>query len=491
MGRWDRYQNLNRLKRVNRLVQAALFILLVGSINYLALRLYWRADWSQDRLFSLSPETRAYVRELQEPVRFVVTIPRNPLGEDEEILARYVDNLLQAYAYAARENSLGRIEIEWVDIYKQQERARELANDYGLEQPNTVLLLAGAQQRFLLPADLMEFENLRPVAFKGEQAVTSALLEVATGNQPTLLFSLGHGEMSIDDSDPVRGLSLLASELRARNFLVRSGDLNALGRVPEDTDLLVIADPQGPFLPEELEYVRRFLSDEAGRLLLLVSPGRRSGLDDLLLEWGLQADDMLVLERGSDYLEGTGDILVRQFAPHPITDSLIENQTPVLAGLLRPLRPDPGAPLDERLQTTVILGSSTESYAERAYRSQQDTRFDPRVDLPGPVPVGAVAERRTVTALGIDLGGGKLVAYGSGELFANRRLGALGNRTLMLNTMNWLVERDAFLSIPPRPLERFQLTVSRRDLLHVALSFAAVPGLVGLLGLAVMWSRRR
>ena len=55
----------------------------------------------------------------------------------------------------------------------------------------------------------------------------------------------------------------------------------------------------------------------------MIEPGAKHGLDDLLFEWGILADDAIAVETSrNSQIEG-GDLLIRRFAPHPITNELL------------------------------------------------------------------------------------------------------------------------------------------------------------------------
>lgn len=489
----DQFSVSNRLRSLLRLLQVLLFILFFVGVNYLAMRHFTRYDVTRQHLFSLSPETEAYIRGLDEPIQFIVTIPRNSSQPQEQLLFDYVHTLLDQYRYFAKQAGVGDLfGIEYVNTYEDIERAAELAQTYGIDQPNIVLVAGERRTRLLVPTDLMEFEDLKPVAFKGEQAFTSALVEVSASTAPRIYFTIGHAEMQLDDVSPRRGLSQLAHQLSARNYELGALDLTQVNGVPEDASAVVIADPLGPFLPAEQEKLRQYLTDRAGRILLLLSPGHAHGLEAMLEDWGIRADDMLVLEQNASYLQSSGSYLIRQFVPHPITEPLIKNQTFLVSGLMRPVRPDLTAPVDNRLHVSALLGSSEDSWAEAAYGAGDlAPTYDPATDLPGPVTIGAVAERRSASQLGIDLPGGRIVAVGSGDLFANNRLTrALGNSLFFISTMNWLLDRDQTLALPPRPIEKYQVAMSQAELRKLALAFLAVPGAMGLFGVALLWLRK-
>ena len=67
--------------------------------------------------------------------------------------------------------------------------------------------------------------------------------------------------MRLDDVDSLRGLSQLESFLRERNFELATLDLSTNTQVPDDATLVVIPSPQASLLPEEVEKLRRYMSD--------------------------------------------------------------------------------------------------------------------------------------------------------------------------------------------------------------------------------------
>ncbi len=492
----EKYQYANVIKRLNRWVQILLAITLVGMVNLLAIHVYERADLSGGNLYTLSAESLAYIEELSGTIQLIHSTIADSPHEDERILHRYVSSLLKEYQFASRGNRPGaRIVVEHVDIYKNLARAQELARQHNFDQPHSLLVLTtnpdgSERRRIITPDAILEFQEEEPVAFKGEQAVTSALLEVMTDRHPRVYFTRGHGELRLNDTSPARGLSRLAEELSARNIELRTLELAEVNAVPADADLIVIADPQGPMMPQDVEKLRAYLTNESGRIILFLSPAVRHGLEPLLSDWGILADDKLVLEQSSDYIEGAGNYLLRQFAEHPITQVLIDNHTPVITGLNRPARQDPGRPIDERLRVTELIATSPSSWAETSYRDPGLPTYNSASDLPGPVTVATVAERRASSQLGIEVPGGRLIVFGSGDLFTNRRITTIGNFRLFFNSLNWSLDRDQLLAIPPRPIERYQIVASHGQLQRIGLLFLAVPGAVALAGIFITWFRR-
>lgn len=491
----DDFRHANRVTALNRLLQMALAIAFIAGLNYVAMQHFSRMDITLSNRYTLSPETKSYLRELDpdKPVKVIVTLA--PEGGEkfqyEQELFNYVQQLLGAYAYDADKTHPDAFQVEFVDIFKDSARTQQLEQLFNLEQPRAVLFQCGDRRKVLLPTDLLEVRNQKDiVAFKGEQAITSALIEVINSEPPKAYFIIGHGEMRRTDVDPLRGLSELSHQLKVRGYELEDLELTRALTVPEDADLVVIAGPQGPYMPEEVQKVNAYLSEKAGSLLVFLEAGRKHGLDDLLFDWGLRSDDMVVFDTGADYVASGRYLIIRRLGEHAITRNIIDNQIPIASGLCRPVRPDLGAVIDDSLEVTPIVATSQQSWAESSYLRKDSIDYDKATDLPGPVSIAAVAERQVRSRLGLDIPGGKIVVFGSSDLFSNQRMALQGNNMMLLNSVNWLLDRESLLSIPPQPIERLQIALSGNEFLHLSLLMLITPAVIGVMGLGILWLRK-
>ena len=490
MPKWESYQFVNRLKFFNYWVQVILILTFILGINHLAIRHFLRFDLTENHRYALSPETRAYLQEIREPIQMVVTIPQNSQREEEQVLYRYVSQLLKEYAYHSRREGSFLIQVEYVDIYTDLARADALARQFGLDQVNSILVTSGDRRRIIRPDEIVTFADLKPVAFTGEATLTSAIMEVTQEHSPKLYFLQGHQEIKPDDTSPQYGLSQITTELQKRNYTIAPLDLTAVDQIPEDASILVIADPKGPLLATELDKIRSFLVDRAGRVLVWVRPQAVTNLHPLVSEWGIRLSDQVVIEPNPEFREAKGSVLIRNFGEHQITESLIENKTYLISGWLRPVYPVAPEPADERLSFIPLIATSADSWSESSYDLPGAPTYDPGTDFKGPVPVGVAAERKASSQLGIRVPGGRLVVFGSADLFSNQNIPSLGNYSLFFNTLNWMLDRDRMLAIPPRPVDTYQLAISQEQLDRIALLFLAVPGGLTLIGFVIYWIRR-
>jgi hypothetical protein len=492
----ESYRAARWLRTTNLVLQAILFLTLFGGFNYLALHYHWRFDLSQHRRYSLSPETVSYLQELTHPVHIVVTLTPDSDNADAAQMYRDVQNLLSEYVYMTAGNYEsktdhdGRIQVDYLDIYQNRREAEAL----GIDQSDVIVFLCPPNNRHTVRLnELYEYENRHRISFKGEQTITAAILDVSRPQKKKICFLTGHGEMKLDDLKPVSGLSVLRDELRLRNFDVEPLDLSITRRVPDGVDLIVISSPQGRFQPFEEELLRQYLTNRAGRIVLTIDPMIDCGLDNLFADWGVRVDDDGILDNNPEMVvEGT-DLMIRDLDDHnPITKSLRDFNLPLRIGVPRSVRPDPDRPPDRALNVSVLARTSPTSWGEFGYRLPRVHAFIPGSDLHGPLGVVIASERVSPGSLPLSVPGGRLVVIGSGDVFSNRRLADQGCQTLSLNVINWAVDRDTQLHFPPRPIEKFRLSLSQEQLgkLRLGLLFA-LPGAVGLIGLMVYWTRRR
>lgn len=490
-SRFNEFRYARRFRAINRIVQTLLGLSLIIALNYLASKYFRRIDLTQSGSYTLAAETKAYIRELKEPLKIVVTIPNNPEVPESVQVHTHLQKLLREYEASGMQNGKRLIEVEFVDIYRQRKRAQELANVYNITQENIILVARGDRTQEIRQADLYEVRDQTITGFRGEKAITSAIIDVAADDVDTIYFVVGHGEMRLDDVDPLRGLSQLESFLRERNYRLATLDLAVDTAVPEDADLLVVPSPQASLLPEEVEKLRRYMTERNGRMIVLLDPGRRHGMEDLFYDWGVLIDDMTVIDTGADFRSQSGDLIIRRFAEHPITDLLVEYQITALFGQPRPVRTDPASMGNERIKVSQLVGTSDQSWAERDFRTQDPIVFDKGRDLPGPISIAAISTRSAGSELGINIPGGRLAVFGNSDFISNNLLRAFGNRTLFFNTINWTLSRNSLLNIATRPLESYQIVMSEKDLNRILVYFFILPVSVALFGGFIFIIRRR
>ncbi|HZZ20391.1 MAG TPA: GldG family protein [Opitutaceae bacterium] len=474
---------------MNLILQAILFLMFVGGLNYLARSHSWRYDLTRYRRFSLSPETLAYLHELSLPVHIVVT--SNGTDDPE------IKGILREYVYATEANPAGQVTYEYVNLYEDRRKTEQ----YGVAQPGMVLFLCGDRRRVLTHDNFYRVQEKQAKEFVGEQAVTAAILDVSNPDRKKIYFLVGRGELRPDDVDPAHGLSVIRDELRQRNYDVETLDLSSARKIPADAALLVSVAPRDSFTGAEQEMLRQYLGAGAGKLILFAAVDTTPGLKDLLIDdWGIILDDDIILDPSSENMTEDGDLIIRAYSKHAITQTLIDYQEGLRIGHARSVRPLPGRPISEGLTVVTLAASSPTAWGEVGYRERGVAPYIPGLDIKGLPQMDpanalgiAVSSERVPVRGGLtsSVPGGKIVVFGTGDLISNARITDTGTMALFLGAVNWTVGRDASLNVPARPIERFSLSLSAGELAHLRYTLMlALPGIAALLGIAVYWARR-
>ncbi|HWA26735.1 MAG TPA: GldG family protein [Lacunisphaera sp.] len=491
MSSYDSFRAARWIRFVNLVLQAVLFLSLFGGLNYLALNHSWRFDLTESRQHSLSAETRSYLEQLDRNIQIVVTVPEE--GTDEEVAQAFRDisGLLREYSYVTRNKDKGRIDVRYVNVYKD----RKEADTFGVDAANRIVLISDDRRQTLLVTDFYRLKDMKREAFRGESILTAALLDVSSPEKKKIYFLAGHAEMRPEDVDRRRGLSGIRDELRARNYEVASLDLTLSRKIPEDAALIVIASPQSAIKPFEEELLRNYLTTRAGRLILLLDPGVALGLENLLFDWGVIVQDNVIYDLDPRSQTENNEVLLWNFkadAPSHITDNLMNNGMSVIVSVARSVSDDLGRSLDDGLRVKKLIASSPNAWGESSYRLRNIMPdYTPGQDLKGELGVMVISERLKPADLPLSVKGGRVAVVGAADLVTNDRIITVGNLNLFLATVGWATERDTQLNIPARPIERFQLALSADELTRLRLGLLlGVPGVIALFGLGVYWTRR-
>jgi len=466
-----------------------LLAVLLLIVNYFGWKYYKRFDWTKSQLYSLSEKTRNVLKGLKQDVEFVVFLS----PEQSEILQPTTE-LLSRYGAESR-----RVHVRVVDATKKPVEAQQLVKQYGVTTTG-VVVTSGKDKRVIDSNDLAEldFRTLQTTGapqmtgYKGEQLFTSAILQLSEGRKPKILFTTGHGEHSLDDQGG-RGLSGAQQLLGRDNFEL--SEWSSLGKpaVPPGTDLLVIAGPAGSFVQPELNAFSAYLNN-GGRMLVLLDPtlgqaGEPSlvstGLEGWLARYGIKAGQDIVVDPSNPLpFFGPETIFSKEYGDHPITKALAEGNLPVLMSVVRSVATG-NAPA---IKLTELVRTSAEGWGETDLTNLDKVARDPQ-DVAGPVSLGVVAES-SATAPGKRPM--RLVVIGDSDFAANQLMQAnVANSVLLSNALNWLVEREALLGIPPKKTEQVKLTLTRDEIRRVYLLAAALPLLAVVMGTAVFFRRRK
>ncbi len=492
-------------------VLLALALLVI--VNYFGWKYHDRYDWTGERLYTLSEKTANVMRGLERDIEAVVFLtPADEVYDPvRELLARY-------------DAESPRFTVRFLDPEKNPAEAQTLADRYQITQGDVVIFDRGDDRRVVESADLADYDfsglqfgqGPQMTGFKGEQVFTGAILELAEDRKPKVVFTTGHGELKIDDLSAT-GLSDARDLLGRDNFALEEWATLGAPRVPEGADVVVVAGPTAGFLEPEVAGLREFL-ERGGRLLLLTDPTLGSdgtftdtGLEELLESYGVALDRDVVIDPSNPLpFYGAETIFVNTFGDHPITRSLRQSQVPVILPLARSVRSAGDA---AGLAIEELLRSSADGWGEKDLTALGQVEKG-ESDLQGPVVMGlavrvvdeddaesgvdpesgpeAAADVEPAAESGKKPVDARLVVLGDSDFASNGQIRNVGNAELLANALNWLVEREALVGIPPKQPEQVRLSLSRAELNRLTwLVLGILPGLAIVAGVAIYVRRRR
>src|SRR6266853_2601903 len=291
---------------LNLVVQLILIFFLVSAVNWLGFRHYKRWDVSREQKYALSDKTKRFLNTIKGKVRITVFFsPNTPISGD-------VSSLLTEYQYAAK----GKIDIENIDPKRNLSRAKEMFDKYKVVSDESLLVIDYSGRNKTVKASEMADidqsgmafgEGPRITAFKGEQAITVAMMDLVEGKKNTLGYVLGHKEAPISGNTPI---SVLKTFIENENIKFQELNLFDVGAIPPDLKAIVIAGPQYDLSDREMNLLREFW-EKQGRLLLLLDPAAKTPkMDAFLSELGLKVNDdrlMVFLRTGIQELALTRD----------------------------------------------------------------------------------------------------------------------------------------------------------------------------------------
>ncbi len=469
-GRGAKYGTLS-------IVSIVVFLGILVAINYLGTRQNKRWDFTANQVFSLSDQTVKILKDLKEPVNFVVYE-----RQDRQDIHR---DRLDEFSYQSTQ-----VKTEFVDPDRQPTRATEAKIE-------------------TLPTILINYQGrTERVSSSNEQDLTNGLIKAITGQARKVYFTQGHGEKDTASSDRT-GYSTITEALKQDNFAVESLLLVTQKAVPDDATIVVIAGPTTDFFPPEIEALNAYVA-KGGKVLVLLDPPAKAGaaqplLTQFLTDWGISAGNDVVLDAsGVGQMLGTDASVpvAAQYPSHPITQGF---RVLTAYPMARSMTPIPGGSNSHTAQP--LVNTSQQSWSEADISSissgkgQVEFNAD-KGDKEGPITLAAaVSAPATVTppkpanaspdADAPATPETRVVAVGDSDFAANVAIGVQGNRDFFMNSLNWLAQQENMIAVRPRQPQdhRLTLTADQQNRIMI-LSIFIIPGLVFASGVYTWWRRR-
>ncbi len=387
----------------------ACLLLCIGGIGQQPFQI----DVSGQAVSRLASQSEKRIAAITSPLHIRVVPDRNV-----ETL-RYLKPLLNAYAKA---NSL--VSYTW-----------ETPSDNGsvtfIYQNQTITV---PTHRFTLLLD-----NPSQELFLGEPLINGVLLRL-TSPPKHILFTLGHGEKSLADTD-TNGLSWLARTLEDEGYSIRQTPLSAMEK---GTQIVISALPKQPFSETELQQLEAFIK-QGGIFIFLTDPFATNPLETWLKQWGIHSYKHGIIDSEAHQFYGQDELMV--------------------SSKVGPLVLPGSTYFTVSTPHKTLLQSSDLAWATAS--------FTP----PSPLKQGSFT-----LAAEVSVNQGTVMVIGDSDFIGNGALFTESNRQFILQTLAGYAQIDS--AAPPRIKALEHLRLSRLQWGYLALlGLVVIPGIGLLLGI--------
>jgi ABC-type uncharacterized transport system involved in gliding motility auxiliary subunit len=412
-----------------------------------------RLDLTESKKFSLSDQSARILEGLEHKILIKAFYEKG----------RYFEVYDQLSKFSVKSRL---IELEMVNM----DMNPKLSRDYGIvASGHTVLIVGDRSKRIQAPT---------------EANVISAIIELTTGEKKRILFSYAHGERRTGEKKE-GGVSTWSEELVRENYEVQEISLIENQILEAGADLVVLPGPRTDLLAAEGDALAGYLKS-GGNVMILVDPGTYRELERFLGQYGITLRDDIIVDEKNRYIKKDKfSPIIPYVKKHGITEG---TEGLIFFTLARSVLAEEKMPSGVTTQNFLMSSPTSESapYDVEKTSIKQDTM---ETDIyPGPVPVAALAEIETSESSKTP---GRLVVVGDSDFASNEDILELGNKDFVLNAINWLLEREAFMGArPERRMYGYTSLTPQHARRLFWLTVVTMPGL-GFLFAILFFVRRR
>ena len=491
---------------LNLLVQLILIFFLISAVNWFGFRHYKRWDVSRDQKYALSDKTKRFLNSVKGKIRITVFFsPNTPISGD-------VANLLTEYQYAAK----GKIDVENIDPQRNLSRAKELFDKYKVVSDESLMVIdyegrnktvKASEMAEIDPSGMAMGEGPRVTAFKGEQAITSAMIDLVEGKKNVIGYLTGHKEPSISEPSPMAmmqqqqqqgasPISVLKTFIENENIKFQELNLFNEPQIPAEIKTVMIIGPQYDFSDREIKLLHDFW-DKQGRILILLDPSAKTPkLTAFLNEVGVRMNDdrlMAFVRTGIEELALIRDVQARFLGDSPVTKRLTNVRALFFGGTSSiTIEPERVRAANVRLQPLIEAESGY--FAEKDYNTTDQAKLqaDAKSASNTPLVIGVSVEKGGSADERVQMNSSRMVVVSNATFVQDNAL-TQDQQALdfISGSTNWLLSREQLIGIAPKVPKTLTFSLSEDALRSLRwMVLILMPLVFVVLGTGVWWKRR-
>jgi hypothetical protein len=443
-------------------------------LNLIVQQIPLKIDLTENRLFSLSEQTKQILLELEEPITLYALYPT---GEEETSIIE----ILQEY------DRIGpSVDLQIIDPDLNPGLLARFSGEEEKVESGSIIVEGSSRFRVVPYMELYDIRynpqgQPQVTGIQVEPRITQAINYVSSGYNPKIYQLSGHGEYSLEDYG-------IESMLRAESYEIENLNLLRSESVPEDASVLLVSSPKYEISDEELRKIYEYV-ENGGRVIVMVdfigetSPGGGA----ILQSYGLEIGEGFIMEADASRYVRSPLFIAPELMDHGITGPLVENKLDVITPNAVPLRQTERKP--RSVDLSPLLSTSDQAWSRTDMENSSLLRQ--KTDLPGPHTLAWAVERKKysdgdppayrVVAMGNSIFLGSIPPYGQIK----------GNIDFFLSALSWLNEGEERVSIRAKSFYRSPLRLTAFQLyLYAGIIIILVPAALLVSGM-IVWIRRR
>lgn len=507
-------QAINRTGTRARVVtQLILAFAILASAFYLGIIYHGRKDLTQDGKFTVSEQTvkllqSEALQSREEPVKIIAALRKN-----SPHYAR-LRTLVEEYENLAK----GKLEVDYLDPIRDQDRAIEVANNYSdlladqLFSDDIFIIDARAQRqagsgnaarveainaglRYIKVEDMLvkrndENKQRRVVGYHDEDMLTS-FLQSAIEGRPRVMYLIADKNDQPDAADQEKKPAQVLTETMSRlNVILAPIRISEIDQIPKNAEGVVLAAPKYDLNEKELAILEEYWKRNGSSLLMYLDPSAKlTNLHSFLRNQRVSPRNDRVLK----VVDGRAIYQVQAlYSPATPVNSVtvsLDGKTSRFEGRVSSLQIAEGD--RDGLAAFAVIETAPGFWGEVDHGKKGEVpSYDDSSDHPGPLFLGAAVTRGNTN---VDREGdivAKMIVLSTADFLHPNRLGA-EQSDFVKNTTHWLLGREELMGIGPRGLQRRKLNLIPSEssmLQNIAVFFIPVGFL--LISLFV-WNTRR
>ncbi len=471
---------------VNVLVQVSLLFALFGIANYLSYRHYVRRDLSPQKDFTVSDATENYLRNLKKDVEITLVFAR------DSVMMQEVRSLAEEY----RRIKKSRIRLEEVDPVRDVDRAEQLKAKHAVTlSGNGVLVSSNDRFRFIPESELvirgLEGDRENPsVDFRGEEAITSAIIGLVEGQIRRFYYIVGKGDSTGKGGEP--SFKSLVELGKQQNFEVAPMNFSEIDKIPDDAAGVVLVGPKYDLADREATMLDAYWQAKRTAILVLIDPAASTPrLHQFISQNGVvpRADRVLYAESTSTGPRKEFSVQTLFLKDSPISQPF-SSVSATFSGQTQSLdlKRESAELRAQQIEVRPLIDATERFWGETRYLMDLP-RVEPG-DTQPPVHLAASVERGHVDDERLRVDSSRMVVVGNALLLdPSTRLAV--HQDFVAASVNWMLNRERLIGPTPKRKQSFRLDLTENERKIIFwVTCCLMPGAVLTLGMMV-WSFRR